>query len=328
LLWLYTIYGLRLQSNRPIPGLEACPAVLPPEVRLWLGELPPGCADRAEWLAPWYVSPRKDEHGRPLLTVWELDGAFFRLVYSDDTVFVVDRPGTRIWATWPDTATLADTLTYLLGPILGFVLRRRGIACLHASAVAVGQRALALVGGAGAGKSTTAVALGRRGHAVLSEDVVPVVETATAFQVQPGYSYIRLWPPSVQFLFGSPDALPKLAPPWEKRYLDLGEKGCPFQRQPLPLAAVYVLGARTQEPAAPFVAALPAKEALLTLIGNTYANYLLDPSQRAREFESLGRLVASVPVRRVTPHADPGRLDRLCEVILDDFHTLAVSSIR
>jgi hypothetical protein len=40
--------------------------------------------------------------------------------------------------------------------------------------------------------------------------------------------------------------------------------------------------------------------ALLSLVGNTYGNYLLDAAMRAVEFDLLGRVVERVPVRQVT----------------------------
>ena len=57
----------------------------------------------------------------------------------------------------------------------------------------------------------------------------------------------------------------------------------------------------------------------MSLIANTYATKLMDRQMRAREFELLTRVVNHVPVRRVTPHADPTRIPELCDTILNDF---------
>ncbi len=65
----------------------------------------------------------------------------------------------------------------------------------------------------------------------------------------------------------------------------------------------------------------------MALVANTYSTSLLDKAMRAQEFELLGRVVASVPLRRVIPHADPIYLPRLCDVILDDFQTLTPSAL-
>jgi hypothetical protein len=58
---------------------------------------------------------------------------------------------------------------------------------------------------------------------------------------------------------------------------------------------------------------------MMSLVANTYATKLMDRQMRAREFELLTRVVNHVPLRRVTPHADPARLDELCTRIIADF---------
>jgi hypothetical protein len=267
-----------------------------------------------------YVSPLRDDKGNPNLVVWELcAGCFFRLRYADRTEFLVARSGAEVWATWPEPLTLDDTATYLLGPVLGFVLRLRGAVCLHASTVALDGWAIALVGPAGAGKSTTAAAFARRGVPVLSDDVTCLDDRDGSFLVQPGNPRLRLWSDSAQVLFGAPDALPRMSPNWDKLYLDLRGCDCPFQETSLPQGAVYLLGERSRDIQAPFVEPVSPQEGLIELVANTYVNYLLDRSMRAQEFELLGRLMSRIPVRRVVPHEDPTRLPELCQTIVDDF---------
>ena len=84
----------------------------------------------------------------------------------------------------------------------------------------------------------------------------------------------------------------------------------------MPLAAIYQLGERRHDARAPFVETLDRAEGLMSLIANTYATKLMDKQMRAREFELLTRVVSHVPVRRVTPHADPARIHELCDSIL------------
>jgi hypothetical protein len=67
---------------------------------------------------------------------------------------------------------------------------------------------------------------------------------------------------------------------------------------------------------------MPVQDTMIALVANTYVNHLLDAKMRAREFELLGRLAGSIPVRQVRPHADPPYLTRLCEVIVEDFQAL------
>ncbi|HSL53819.1 MAG TPA: hypothetical protein VK868_05460 [Pyrinomonadaceae bacterium] len=245
-----------------------------------------------------------------------LDGRYYRFCYADETEFVIDKAGTEVWAQWREPLTLEDTTTYLLGPVMGFVMLLRGVVCLHASAIAIGDEAIALLGPAGSGKSTTAAAFAERGYNVLAEDVVTLDDRGDHFLVRPGYPCIRLWPAAVKALYGSETHLPKLTPNWDKCYLDLSDK---FQKEPLRLAAIYHLGERRHDTTAPFVHALDRAEGLMSLVANTYATKLMDKQMRAREFELLTRVLKNVPLRRVTPHADPSLIHELCTRIVADF---------
>lgn len=321
------VYGLGLQANLPIPGLRISSAARRVDVQVRLAMMPAWLDDLLATAEPWHCSPWLDVDGEAALKTWKLGGGdYFRLLYRDGTSFVVNAGGTEVWADWPAELTLEDTATYLLGPIFGFLLRLRGVTCLHASAIAVDDQAIALIGPPGAGKSTTAAAFTQQGYSVLSEDVVALRDQGDSFLVQPGYPLVRLWPDSVRMLYGAEDALPPLTPNWNKCYLDLTRNNFSFQRQPLPLAALYLLDERSDDPAAPLVEATPSHTGLIDLVANTYTNYLLDQEMRAREFDLLGRLVQSAPLRKLKPHSDPARLPELCRFILDDFRSLDASA--
>lgn len=239
----------------------------------------------------------------------------------------MDAAGTRLWVQGPEGATLEYLAPYLLGPVLGRLLRLRGTPCLHGSAVAAGGQVLAVLGFPGAGKSTTAAAFARLGFPVLTDDITVLREENDAFLVLPGDPNLCLWPQSVDYLYGSPTALPPvisdntLDPEWDKRWLDLTAPGYHFQSRPLPLGAIYILGDR-QEDAGPRVEEVRGKERLMLLIANTYGALFLDRERLAREFEVLGRLLERVPVRRLIPRAGPDYLPQLCETIIKDFSHL------
>ena len=312
-----SIYGLGVVSNRPIPGVPAS-QIRADDVRITFDSLPAWLDGvSAAQIETYYVANYADECGNPVLRVFRLcRGEYYRFCYADHTEFVINRSATEIWCVWPDPFTLEDATTYLLGPIMGFVMRLRGVVCLHASALAIDDSAIALVGPMGSGKSTTAAAFAERGFSILAEDVVTLDDRGDNFMIRPAYPCIRLWPASVKALYGSESHLPKLTPNWDKCYLDLREQ---FQQQSLPLAAIYLLGARRDDSDAPFVKALDRAEGLMSLVANTYATKLMDKQMRAREFELLSRVLENVPLRRVTPHTDPARVWELCDRILEDF---------
>ncbi|XWK89284.1 MAG: hypothetical protein U7127_04245 [Phormidium sp.] len=305
----YYVYGLQLHSDKIIPGLVPLQTTSEVDVRVWL-DLMPSWLDETIQLA----------EGKRVIEL--RDGAYLRITYEDGTKFIVERSGKEIWATWPDNLTLEDTATYLLGPILGFVLRLRGVVCLHASSIQVADKCIAIVGAAGAGKSTTAAAFAKAGFAILSDDVVPLVERDNCFLVQPAYPRVRLWPNSVEILYGMPDALPCLTPNWDKRYLDLTQEGFQFQQQPLPLGAIYILGDRTTISEAPFLEVMLAHQSLIALVTNTYANSYLDKVMRAQEFDFLSRVVTNVPIRKAISNTDPAYLSKFCHIILKDFQVI------
>jgi hypothetical protein len=270
-----------------------------------------------------YVSPNCNEQGHPTLRVGTIaGGTYYEFVYGDGVRFAVDRNGREVWMDWPESSSLEDAATYLMGPILGYVLRRRGIVSLHASSVVVGDRAIALVGEGGAGKSTTAATFACLGYAVISDDLVPLVEDAGRFFAQPGYPRINMWPDSVRALFGSEEGLPRITPTWEKRFLALDQDGYQFQANPIPLGAVYCLAPRdATSPFSSFETMNPASS-LISLVGDTYVNYLLDAQMRRHEFTVLSRLVAEVPMRSVKAPDDPSRLREFAESIAADAKVL------
>ncbi len=323
----YSVYGLQLYANHSIPGLlsvigdvaNAC------EVRVCFNSTKTKITPTYAQRDPWYIGDDRDEHGSPILLVYRMAGGkFFRFHYIDGVEFLVNRTGSQIEITWPETSTVEDVATYLLGPIMGFVLCLRKISCLHASAVVIGDQAIALLGPAGAGKSTTAACFAIQGYSILTEDVLALQEQNRSFLVQPGYPLVRLWPESVKALFNSPESLPRLTSNWDKRYLDLTTGSYRFHAQPQPLAAIYILGERSSSPGAPCIEAISVREGLINLIGNTYAPRIRDMLDRAQEFKALSRIAASVPLRRVRPHVDPARLPELGRAIVDDFTKLRI----
>ena len=317
----HTIYGLRLTANRPIPGLapsfdsgdqadllvhlKDCPA-FPPDV----------CESAASFF---YTSPHLDEAGAPTLRVASFArGAYFGFFYADGTRFAMDCQGRQLWADWPQAYSLEDAATYLVGPVMGFVLRLKGITPLHASGIAVDEQAVAVVGLPGAGKSTTAAAFARLGYPVLSDDVVALSDQSDRFLVAPGYPRVNLWPDSVRALLGADDVLPLITSTWGKHYLPLDHAGHRFQSRHLPLGAVYLLGERHPGRREPAIDEVAPGEALLNLVANTYVNYLLDRQMRYREFDLLSRLVTRIPVRRLSPADDASGVLAMCEAVAAD----------
>jgi hypothetical protein len=316
----YTVFGLSLRSNFSIPSLkEAAESSAVNDIEVRFEDEPHLDLEITRATRTLiFASSVTNDSGEPAFRIWRIsDPPLIHLKYQDGMNFWIDREGKNIWAKWPNNLTLADATSYLLGPVLGLLLRLRGITCLHASAVALENYAVVFAGGDGAGKSTTAAAFATCGCAVLSDDVVALVERDDAFYVMPAYPYLSLWPDSVEMLYGPEKILPSFSHNFDKRRLALEANNIRFEQQPLPLRAVFILGERTSDAAAPYVEPLTRQEALISLVANSYAAHLVDDDMRASEFAFLGRVVSSVAVGRLRPHTDPARLQRLCDVVRD-----------
>lgn len=325
--FFYTAYGLRLCCNLQIPRLIECPEVAAVDISVTLGRLPAWFHDaqkQNEYIL--YISPEQDDEGNPRVIISRsIDKSYIRFQYTEGADFIFEKDATQIWGVWLGNLTVEDVLVYLLGPVMGFVLRQRGLTCLHASAVAVKNRAIVFVGAAGAGKSTTAAAFSELGYPILSDDIVPLLDLGNSFEAQPGYPCICLWPESVETLFGSSGALPLLTSTWDKRYLPLNDERHLFYSKTLPIGSIYIVGNRGDSPDWPVVKEMRSGEGLISLISNTYMNYIPEMDVHTREFSLLARVAADVPIRRLHPHTDPSRLSKLCQTVIDDLDRLVLS---
>lgn len=303
----YALYGLVIRSDRLLDGLDTAPAGSNVDVDIVLGG-PRHGEERWNAARPYYQGLPEPEGPSSDFVRWD-DALGFWFRYADGTEFVLDRAATLIRAWWTEASTLEDTSTYLL-VLLGFALRLRGVLALHASAVLIDGRAVALIGPSGAGKSTTAAALAAAGVPVLSDDVVAVRVVDGVAMAYPSYRLLRLWDESEKILFGTIGQLPKLTPTWDKRALPLGDE-FPFHHASAPLGDLFLIAPRADDERAPYVEEMRPSEAFMELLVNTYANYLLDDQMRGEEMRTLDAVLRGRRVRRLVPHTDPARLGAL-----------------
>ena len=267
---------------------------------------------------PYYVSPYKDAEGRPLVKAW-CDANYLFVFYLNGNHFVISKTGDAVKCIWPSKTDFGFVVAQLLGPILGSILQLRGILALHASAVVVRGRALAILGSHGSGKSTLAAEISRRGYAVLTDDIASLTECDNTWMVHPGYPRLRLWPGSAEAVYGPEHGLGRITPgekKWDKRYIDLDKGERTFETQAQPLGAVYVLDWR--DPHADVIQVKPATKgkALAWLDVLCYSQGLNDRQERLQRLSSLTRLLLNVRVRFVHPIDDLGTLPELCTTIL------------
>lgn len=305
----YSIYGLNISTIFPLEGPQ--PTKQLGTVDIVIDEIPFEIRQDIKENRP----PNLENLESPQF--WETSNGHLCLKYQNGPLFIFSPGGDRIWVDEHVDTSAGELSLYLLGSVLGFALRLKGILCFHASAFQLNHSAIAVAGPSGAGKSTIAALLASQGYTILTDDILAIKEETDTPHAYPGYPRLRLWPDSTKQLHGNAEALARLIPDWDKRYLDLNRSGFQFASKPLPLAAIYILAPR-ESAIQPQIKNITGTERSLSLIRNTYRNELLSTSMRAHEFQSINRIVDKILIRQVISSDKLANIDRLCKAIIQD----------
>lgn len=296
------LYGLVIASEQPIPGGRPPAAASPVDVTVHL-TWPADVAARGAREGEFYRS-ETEVGGVPTLIADRPGGArYVRLTYAEGMRFLLRADGGEVWCEWDAPLTRADAMTFLLGPVLGLVLRLRGELAVHASAVVHEGRAWAFVGPGGSGKSTLAAALARDGLPLLTEDVLALRPVEGRWLGWPAYAHFRLWSDSPALREGEADRLPPLSPTWPKRELAFDAAGIASAAAPVPMGAWVILadpppigdaggGASRLVP-------IRGADVIRALVENTYMNYLLDLPAQGAQLRAIGEVVRAIPAFRL-----------------------------
>lgn len=322
----YRPYGLDLASElalaHPVPELLSGPATGPPDLtfeRISDGPLPGEDDPGIETI---YRSTELRPDGEPVLSALSAGGAgpgrITLLRYAGEASFSVSERRIVGRAEAPGADGRALLELRLVGPVLAFWLERSGTPTLHASAVAVGERAVAFLAGKEGGKSSLAAAFLDAGHRLLTDDVLAVrVPRAgdTEFEALPASPQMRFRPEDAARRLGAARAagLPR-AHPWAEKVRLPVER---FEPEPRPLARIHLLDRRvggdrvTIEPVS--IEPVRGREAVLALVAGSFLPRLVAAmGWGPRRLDLLARLASEVPIRRVS---FPGGLERLPEVV-------------
>lgn len=129
--------------------------------------------------------------------------------------------------------------SFLVSPFMPLRLRTLMRAFpLHAAVIAIGDRAVAICGPSGAGKTTLALYLRGRSHAIVADDLA-AIDVATGL-VHHGAAFCRIDPnhPAARQARGARRANPRVP----KHFLDIGDHDFWLRPRALPLAAIFILG--------------------------------------------------------------------------------------
>jgi len=188
---------------------------------------------------------------------------------------------------------------FLIGQIAILVLHQRGFPSLHSSAVQTQHGAVVFLGRRGQGKSTMAASFLKHGHALITDDALPLRVQAGRVYGGPGISIMKLWAATAEHTLRLAEELPTFLQNYDKKLLAL-EGRYPLADQPSPIRAVYVLDRYESPPSGAAEIALhrvSAREGHAALMAQTSWSELLVRSERAKLIPLYARLVTQAPVR-------------------------------
>lgn len=244
-------------------------------------------------------------------TLWtefyRLEGGY-RLRFPDLADFEVSADGAVVTCHPAPGISEATSQHLYLNQVLPLVLSKQGKLVFHASAVEVGDGAVAFVAESGCGKSTLAASFAVSGHRFLTDDGLVVESGADGFEALPSHPSIRLWEDSEAALI--PPAAGR-APPvsYTSKARFLAGDDLVFCDRPRALRRVYFLGdgsaaELTIEPLTP-------AQALVDWVKHSF---LLDIEERPRLASHFDQ-VAALANRPIHFRLDyPRRFDELPQV--------------
>ena len=318
----YQIFGLKMSSDYPFGN------------RLPHGqggaEIVFTCRDTAPipmgWdeMEPAYTSIYRTKTGEPAWYLYRIE-EYYIAHYTDSIDFYISRQamiGHILNLDLKDFYTL-DYLPTVLALSLDF----QGIPCLHASAVAINDRAIAFLADSGRGKSTLATAFLQAGFPLLTDDKLPLDEKDGKFWGRPGTPSIRFFPEVAEMLVGDHRELDLVLPGFTKRvaHIERDAQGsfCPAS---MPLVCVYILDRADAESSESktTIRSLPPRDAVMELIRYDFTarvNAALGFSVARLGF--YAKMAAVIPVKRVSYPAGQGRLPEVRSAILEDLERSA-----
>jgi hypothetical protein len=295
-LQFYTVYGFRLASDFPFPGLreepptaahEAVDVVLRVRRGSRIHEIQDGGGE--------VLFDNHPSTGGGLTVVASETGVLFRYA---GVAFLVD-PQLREVSCRAASDCGDELIRQLfLGLVAAFVVNARGGISLHAAAVRVGSQAIAFVAEAGGGKSSLASSFVGAGDPLVSDDLLALEWDGGRLWAFPGPPQLRLWPDSAgRLLWGGAGVVSQDPVRPGKRHVALPSDARHYADRPLVLRSVYVV---ERAPAARLrIQAMSQGETLIFLVGSIHANFLSSGDQLRAQFDLLTQAVRTLTARRL-----------------------------
>jgi hypothetical protein len=283
----YSLGPFLIESPFTIPELSEAESSGTPDVRLVAGTVPRQLTGVVAGESRWTAS--RDEY----------------LLHADGVASFWVRNGREVVIELAPNALMMDVRAYLLAPIFSTLCLQTGRFALHASA---------FIGNSGAGKSTFAACLLRRGYKIVSDDIC-LIETAAsgATQVVPVAPSIKLWKSTMEELGGFSAELPRVFSKNDKYRIPTTT-----YRERLPLKNLLFLQWAPESSFESKLKPLDNVTALSKMMEFTHQAHLVKAMNRRREnFELCAKVLKNARAREFTRPRDIQQINNVVDMVED-----------
>ncbi len=312
----YRVCGLYLESDMLFSLPQAVPQSVP-DIKFRLKGV--GRSTDAIFPKRAPIGKIKNGAGYPSITVCQVDHGLLLDCHNTHrrVEFVMPRDGRWIDCYAHSETTAEDIELWLFGLVISFILQSRGIFSLHAAAVNIGGNAVAFLGTNGCGKSTLAYFLARNGHALITDDVLALVDHQGWVSALPGSPSMNLWNQTLDHL-GWPDASSKTGGAGKHRY-GIDQLGFCRNESAVPLQNVYFLRPTPPDEAQTVRSeSVAAAEAMVDLLSYTRANSMIEISKQKDLLKIYSLLISQASMRRLNYPRECEYLKTVYQTILED----------
>jgi hypothetical protein len=285
----YGVYGLSLRSAWKLPYPKASRANTLAEVSL----RPASTARFAKALRTHPLTSSSS----PWIDQQLPDGSTY-LRWTNVFDFLIPRDGHTLLCRPLDPRAEEAFHTHL-GPSLSYALINLGIEPLHSTTVVIDGGAVALMGDCGYGKSSLGAMFVKAGFPLLTDDLLVLKHDAHSITAYPGAPRVKLYPEIAREIFGARVKGLRLTRLTPKLIIPLD--GARAQANPVPLKAIYVLTPpRRRAPSQLRIRRLPARQAFMEIVRNTFNMAITDSARLERQFALASALSSTIPIRSLS----------------------------